>query len=292
VVSAPPLPHTTLINGSSSLRFYLGDCLEVLRSLDERTIDTVVTSPPYNLGVRYRTYDDTMPRSRYLEWTGEWISETARVLAPDGSLFLNVGAKPTDPWTALDVAMAAREHLELQNTIHWIKSIAIEKSLAGARARLDADLAVGHYKPINSRRFLHDCHEFVFHFTPAGDTPLDRQAVGVRYQDESNVSRWRTASSGVRCRGNTWFIPYETIQSRDKERPHPATFPPKLPEMCVRLHGLPRVRTVLDPFLGLGSTAIACAQLGVGFIGIEMDEHYLEEAVERTRAALAQLPLI
>ncbi len=289
MVSAAPLPHTTLTNGSSSLRFYLGDCLEVLRSLDERTIDTVVTSPPYNLGVRYRTYDDTMPRSRYLQWTGEWIRETARVLAPDGSLFLNVGAKPTDPWTALDVAMAARQHLELQNTIHWIKSIAIEKSLAGARSRLEGDLAVGHYKPINSRRFLHDCHEFVFHFTPAGDTPLDRQAVGVRYQDQSNVSRWRTASSGVRCRGNTWFIPYDTIQSRDKERPHPATFPPKLPEMCIRLHGLPRVRTVLDPFLGLGSTAIACAQLGVGFVGVEMDPHYLDEAIDRTRAALPHL---
>jgi site-specific DNA-methyltransferase (adenine-specific) len=232
-----------------------------------------------------------MPRSRYLEWTSCWLRATARVLSPDGSLFLNVGAKPTDPWTALDVAMAAREHLQLQNTIHWIKSIAIEKSLAGARARLDDDLAVGHYKPINSQRFVHDCHEFVFHFTPGGNTRIDRQAIGVRYQDQSNVSRWRTASSGVRCRGNTWFIPYETIQSRDKDRPHPATFPPKLPEMCVRLHGLERVRTVADPFLGLGSTAVACAQLGVNFIGIEMDERYLEESVERTRAALAQVSM-
>ena len=92
----------------------------------------------------------------------------ARVLRPEGSLFLNVGAKPTDPWTAIDVAQAVRPHLRLQNTIHWIKSIAIEKSLAGARADLEDDLAVGHYKPINSRRFLHDCHEFVFHFTAVG----------------------------------------------------------------------------------------------------------------------------
>ena len=145
----------------------------------------------------------------------------AGALSPQGSLFLNVGAKPTDPWTALDVAQAARRHLRLQNTIHWIKSIAIEKALAGARAGLADDLAVGHYKPINSRRFLHDCHEFVFHFTPGGNTPLDRNAVGVRYQDQSNVGRWQTAASGVRCRGNTWFIPYDTIQSREKDRPHP-----------------------------------------------------------------------
>ena len=249
-------------------------------------MDAIVTSPPYNLGIQYRTYDDTIPRDRYLAWTGEWVKRAAGALSPSGSLFLNVGAKPTDPWTAMDVAQAARPYLHLQNTIHWIKSIAIEKALAGSRAGLDDDLAVGHYKPINSRRFLHDCHEFVFHFTRDGNTPLDRQAIGVRYQDQSNVGRWRAAASGVRCRGNTWFIPYKTIQSREKERPHPATFPPKLPEMCLRLHGLDRIQTVADPFLGLGSTAVACAQLGVSFVGIEMDEGYLKDAIARTRAAL------
>jgi site-specific DNA-methyltransferase (adenine-specific) len=54
----------------------------------------------------------------------------------------------------------------------------------------------------------------------------------------------------------------------------------------LRLHGLERARLVADPFLGLGSTAVACAELGVSFIGIEMDQGYLDEAVERTRAAL------
>ncbi len=279
-------PHTTLKSGRASFRFYLGDCLDVLSQLAEQSIDVIVTSPPYNLGIRYRSYDDTMPRREYLEWTGQWIRAVVRVLRPEGSLFLNVGAKPTDPWTAIDVAQAVRPHLRLQNTIHWIKSIAIEKSLAGARANLEDDLAVGHYKPINSRRFVHDSHEFVFHFTASGDTPIDRQAIGVRYQDQSNVGRWRTAGSGVRCRGNTWFIPYETIQSREKDRPHPATFPPKLPEMCLRLHGLGRVQVVADPFLGLGSTAVACAELGLSFVGIEMDEDYLNQATERARAAL------
>jgi site-specific DNA-methyltransferase (adenine-specific) len=286
VVPRFPRPHTTFTSDGATFRFYLGDSVDILHRLADGSIDTIVTSPPYNLGIRYRTYEDTLPRAQYLEWTDRWVREAARALARDGSLFLNVGAKPTDPWTALDVAQAARPHLRLQNTIHWVKSIAIEKSLAGARSRLQADLAVGHYKPINSRRFLHDCHEFVFHFSPQGDTPLDRQAIGVKYQDASNVARWRTAASGVRCRGNTWFIPYETIQNREKDRPHPATFPPKLPEMCLKLHGLDRLRLVADPFLGLGSTAVACAQLGLSFVGIEMDEGYLQEAIERTRAAL------
>ena len=49
--------------------FYLGDCLDLLDRLPRGSIDAIVTSPPYNLGLEYRTYDDTMPRDRYLAWT-------------------------------------------------------------------------------------------------------------------------------------------------------------------------------------------------------------------------------
>ena len=158
-----------------------------------------------------------------------------------------------------------------------MKSIFIDK----------ASLAVGHYKPINSDRFLNDCHEFVFHFSPQGTTGLDRLALGVPYQDQSNVTRWRAAADGLRCRGNTWFIPYETIQRRDRDRPHPATFPSQLPEQCLRLHGLKRIETAMDPFTGLGSTAVACLRLGVNFVGAEIDETYLKEAVARAKDAVA-----
>jgi len=285
----PPLlppPHTTIDTARGTLRFYLGDCLDVLGAIPEGAVSTIVTSPPYNLGVSYRSYDDTLPRERYLEWTGRWIAAARRALAPAGSLFLNVGTKPTDPWTGMEVAMAARAHLELQNTIHWIKSIAIDKEAAGAAVDLERDLAVGHYKPINSPRFVNDCHEFIFHFTPHGRTPLDRTAIGVAYQDASNIGRWQTGGRNLRCRGNTWFIPYETIQNREKDRPHPATFPPRVPEYCFRLHGLSRTGLTMDPFLGLGSTAVAAAQLGLDFIGVEMDAHYLTEAIARTKRAI------
>jgi site-specific DNA-methyltransferase (adenine-specific) len=271
---------------STALQFYNADCLDVFQQLPPHSVDVIVTSPPYNLGIEYGRYQDTLSSSDYLEWTNAWIAAAARVLSPNGSLFLNVGAKPSDPWTALDVAQTARPHLRLQNIIHWIKSIAIERELAGAAAGLERDLAVGHYKPINSDRFLNDCHEFMFHFTPSGSTTLDRLALGVPYQDQSNVTRWRGAAEGVRCRGNTWFIPYETIQRRDRDRPHPATFPSKLPEQCLRLHGVSRIRTVMDPFTGLGSTAVACARLGVDFVGAEIDEDYLKEAVTRARGVV------
>jgi len=287
-----PKPHT-IVKGrrNSQGLFYLGDCLDVFKNIEPHSVDVIVTSPPYNLGIRYNTYEDSLSGADYLEWTSAWLGAATRVLKPSGSLFLNVGSRPSDPWTALDVAQAGRSHLRLQNIIHWVKSIAIERESTGAGAGLTRDLAVGHYKPINSDRFLNDCHEFIFHFTPNGETRLDRLALGVPYQDQSNVTRWRSAGEGIRCRGNTWFIPYETIQRRDRDRPHPATFPSRLPEQCLRLHGLAGIDRVMDPFTGLGSTAVACARLGLNFVGADVDETYLTEAAIRMQAAtVSQLP--
>jgi site-specific DNA-methyltransferase (adenine-specific) len=282
-----PRPFATLRPGPHSLTFHHGDALDVLAALDTASVSVVVTSPPYNLGIRYRSFSDDQPRADYLDWTGRWVAEVARVLSPEGSLFLNIGGKPSDPWIPFEVAQAVRAHLQLQNVIHWVKSIAIDHETAGRGAGLTRDLALGHYKPINSPRFINDCHEYVFHFSPAGQTPLDRLAIGVPYQDKSNVARWAGTGRDLRCRGNTWFIPYDTIQSRDRERPHPATFPVRLPDQCLRLHGLDRIRLVVDPFLGLGSSAVAAARLGVAFVGCELDATYLADAVARVRGACA-----
>jgi site-specific DNA-methyltransferase (adenine-specific) len=284
--SSSPAPTIAIDTPAGAFRFYQGDCLDVLGAMDGASVDVVITSPPYNLGIRYRSYDDRQPREAYLDWVGRWVVEVRRLLSPQGSFFLNVGAKPADPWVALDVAQAVRPHLHLQNVIHWVKSIAIDADSVGEAAGLRHTLAVGHYKPINSARFVNDCQEFIFHFSPGGSTPLDRLAIGVPYQDTSNITRWSKAGGGVRCRGNTWFLPYETINSRDRDRPHPATYPARLPEFCLRLHGVSRVRRVLDPFLGLGSTAMAAARLGIPCDGIELDPEYLQVAVERTRSML------
>jgi site-specific DNA-methyltransferase (adenine-specific) len=278
----PVRPRYDLKVGRSRVRLYRGDCLAVLPALEPSSIGVVVTSPPYNLGIKYRSYRDDLPRTEYLNWTDQWIRAVSRVLTDRASFFLNVGAKPTDPWIPLEVAQVARRYFKLQNTIHWVKSIALDREAA---AGLDDDVAVGHYKPINSERFVNDCHEYIFHFSPGGRTPLDRRAVGVPYQDASNIKRWAAAGQGLRCRGNTWFIPYETIQRRDRDRPHPACFPAKVPDQCLRLHGTGRAGVVLDPFLGLGSSGLAAIGLGLDFVGIEMDDCYLKEAASRIRAA-------
>jgi site-specific DNA-methyltransferase (adenine-specific) len=283
-----PRPRVELQFGRARLRLFHGDSEAVLPALDPKSIGVVVTSPPYNIGVKYRSYQDDIPRTEYLNWTDRWLRALGGAMADDGSLFLNVGAKPTDPWIPLEVAQVARRFFKLQNTIHWVKSIAIDRDAAGAAAGFEKDVAVGHYKPINSDRFVNDCHEFIFHFSPSGRTRLDRRAVGVPYQDPSNVKRWAAAGQGRRCRGNTWFIPYETIQSRDRDRPHPASFPPRVPDQCLRLHGIERAGTVLDPFMGLGNTAIAAAKLGLDFVGIELDAHYLAEAARRITAAMKE----
>lgn len=255
------------------------DCLKGMRRrLKPGEIDVVVTSPPYNLGIRYTRYQDRRSQDEYLGWIEQVGCEVKRVLGPNGSFFLNVGSTPQNPWVAYDVANRLRSHFTLQNQIVWVKSIAIPKYSIGRYPHILEDIAVGHYKPVNSERFLHHCYEFIFHFTKTGRVPLDRLAIGVPYQDKSNIRRWKSASSGLRCRGNTWFIPYKTIQSRDAERPHPATFPVELASMCIRLHGLDKIKKVLDPFLGIGSSALACQQLHVPFVGFEIDPAYLREA--------------
>jgi site-specific DNA-methyltransferase (adenine-specific) len=255
---------------------YEGDCLLGMEHLlPPESVDVVVTSPPYNIGIRYSAYNDRVPRDEYLEWMERWGRLIRRVLTPGGSLFLNVGSKPSDPWVPLDVAGRLRDVLVLQNVFHWIKSIHIENSSYDERT----SLTVGHFKPINSKRFVNDAHEYVFHFTRNGSVELDRLAIGAPYKDSTNIARWKSSGNGLRCRGNNWYIPYRTIQNRSADRPHPASFPPELAEMCMRLQGLDSVQCVLDPFLGIGNTAIACQRLGVSMVGFEIDEDYLATAV-------------
>ncbi len=221
-----------------------GDCIRCLKQLDPESVDVVVTSPPYNLGIQYSAYNDKKSHEDYLEWCAQWGCEIARVLKPNGSFFLNLGDSSENPYFAFDVAKGIGQLFHLQNTIHWIKSI---------------------------------------HFTPEGKTKLDRLAIGVPYADKTNIDRWsHTNGKDKRCRGNTWFIPYKTIHQRAKQRPHPATFPTELAVKCIRLHGR-QGAVVVDPFLGIGHSAFAakeCGDLVSRFIGFDIDEEYIKVACE------------
>lgn len=245
---------------NSNITIYNQDCIEGMKKLDTR-FDVIITSPPYNFNIAYNIYKDNLPQHTYYEKIREWSCVARECLADDGSLFLNIGSRPTSPilpFTVAGILTSPEGGFVLQNTFHWIKSIVI-----------DDVCNVGHFKPINSKRFVNNCHEYIFHLTKTGYVELDRLAIGAEYKDKSNETRW--GGNDKRCRGNVWFIPYPTAQSKKK---HPAMFPPQLPEMCMKIHGLDRINRVLDPFTGAGNTAVACVNLEKDFVGFEIDKDY------------------
>lgn len=248
----------------------IGDCGAVLPEMEPASIDVVITSPPYNLGMNYRSYNDSRPRDDYLAWMREVGNAIARVMKPSASFFLNLGGTNTDPWIMMEVANVMRDKFVLQNHIIWVKSISV------------GDDSHGHFKPISSRRFLNHLHESVYHFTLDGEVPIDRLAVGVPFKDKTNIGR-RGHAQDRRCAGNVWFVPYQTVQSKHDKFNHPSSFPVELATRCIKLHGVSDA-VVLDPFLGSGSTLVAAAQLGYRGIGIEIDPMYAERAAHRLQS--------
>jgi len=258
---------------------YHEDCKVFMKKLSSHnmTIDVIVTSPPYNLNKAYGSYNDNKERTKYLDWLRDVAELSYSVLKDDGSFFLNIGGTPSDSMLPFEVVGKFKEaNYRLQNTIHWIKSISFEKADVGKMNTI-RDYSIGHFKPIVSERYLTDLHEYIFHFTKTANVKLDKRAIGVPYQDKTNIGRWKSATQDKRDRGNVWFIPYSTIQ---ESRPHPAVFPEKLPYLCIRLHGLEKDMVVYDPFMGIGTTALACIRLGVNYIGTEIDLQYIQVALE------------
>ena len=264
------------------------DCIQGMDALPIGSVDVIMTSPPYNLNVKYRKYNDNQKHAYYLNWTAQWLGAAYRVLKPNGSFFLNLGACPSKPTLPFEIILIAVKSFILQNTFHWIKAISLDTKDGGV-------LSAGHFKPINSARYVNGLHEYVFHLTKAGNVHIDRLALGVPYADESNVKRWKhTLGQNKRCRGDVWYIPYETINSRAKDRPHPATFPDKLADYALRLHGaclysVAESMVVLDPFIGIGNTALGAIPLHVKkVIGFDIDETYLNDAARAIKATQGQ----
>ncbi|OUI95396.1 DNA methyltransferase [Acetobacter indonesiensis] len=244
-----------------------GDCLRVLRRMQADSVDVVVTSPPYNIGLSYRSYPDRKEEAHYLDWMMEVAAGLRRVLRPDGSFFLNISGSSAQPWLPFELAVRLRSLFVLQNHITWVKSISV------------GDDSFGHFKPMNSKRYLHRGHEHLFHFTLEGDVILDRLTAGVPYKDKSNIAR-RGHAQDRRCRGDAWFIPYETVRGRSEKFDHPGTFPVALPEQCILLHGR-KDADILDPFMGTGTTLLAAQRMGCRGVGIEIDADYV--AIARRR---------
>ena len=291
---------------------HLSDCVEGMSALPKGSVDMVVTSPPYNLGIKYNTYKDNKSRQDYLAWMDEVFVAIKHCLKDDGHFFLNMGYSNIDPWVGMDVAQVARNNFVLQNHINWVKSIHVN------------DKTSGHFKPINSQRYMCPTWEHLFHFTKDGNVNIDRLSVGVEYEyyeanirskkatklrklikesnwvlsltetiiDEQNVSKIKNElkleeenlakkdKPNLRDKGNCWFIPYETINSKELKGKHPAIFPVQLAEQCIKVSGV-KSGIVLDPFMGTGTTAIAALNQGCEYLGFDVDNEYITFANRR-----------
>ena len=153
-------------------QLHLKDSIEWMNSQSEKSIDCIITSPPYNLDIKYGTYQDDLPKEGYLKWLQDVAESMKRILKDNGQLFLNVGYSNIDPWIAMDVAQVFRKVFVLQNNFTWVKHIAVN------------DQGYGQYKPISSDRFASATTESIFHFTKQGDVKIDRLAIGQRNKAE------------------------------------------------------------------------------------------------------------
>ncbi len=301
------------------------DCIKWMNSQNPKSIDCIVTSPPYNLNVKYGNYDDSAPRKVYLVWLAEVAKSIKKVLKDKGQLFLNMGYSNSDPFVAMDVAQVFRKYFILQNQFTWVKHVVVN------------DFGHGQYKPITSNRYTSATTESVFHFTKKGDVAIDRLAIGQRnqthpiYPELYSENRHRAVTrrkiakrmkfknykdvlanatdtqkkefenkvkqllkeipyepEKKKCIGNAWFIPYTPTSKLSKQigvdkghnyrknsrADHPATFPEKLSEQCIKLSGIKKGSIVYDPFLGTGTTLVSAIKLGMIGIGTEINENY------------------
>jgi len=256
-----------------------GDNIEVIKGMEKESVDLIVTSPPYNLDMPYGEYSDKIPYQEYLSKMQQTFIECKRVLKEDGHLFLNIAGSSTQPWIGFDIANTLRDTYVLQNNICWVKSF--EDTPNGCIR--------GHGKPVNSNRYLSRTWEFILHFTKNGNAPLDHETSGVLYAEKWREGNKKRTGRDWRPTNNTWFIPYETIGSfggkdaKDKLRGnHPAVFPKGLVKKCCSLVG--NKGTLLDPFIGSGTSIIAALEAGMDSIGIDLDPNYIEIAKRRIEA--------
>jgi len=259
-------------------QIYEEDCLTFMEKLSSQNtfLDVIVTSPPYNINKKYRTYDDNKKKDDYFAWLEEVGKKLNLHLKTMDLFFWTYLADPRTQHYRLTWPQGSPKNVEfnLQNTIHWIKSVSVDPEDIGRNNGFhnSDDMSIGHFKPLVSDRYLSDLHEYIFHFTKKGNVKSEKLKIGLTYQDKTNIGRWKTAIRDRRDRGNVWFIPYPTVQ---EARPHPAVFPVKLSERCIQLHGIKKNMLVYDPFIGIGTTALACIHLKVNYIGTEIDSQYI-----------------
>lgn len=266
-----------------------GDCLDVLSTLPSSSFDLIITSPPY-ADNRRKTYDG-VPVNKYVEWFLPVSSQLLRVLKPQGSFVLNIKER---------VAGGERHTYVLELIL------ALRK-----QGWLWTEEYVWHKKNCYPGRWpnrFRDAWERCLHFTKARKFRMFQDAVRVpmgtwaekRLRKLSPTDQRRDESkvlSGFGKNISNWVgksLVYPTnvlhLATECANRNHSATFPVALPAWFIKLFTQPG-DLVLDPFMGSGTTAIACIELDRHFVGVELSEKYHKQALQRIRERQSTLKL-
>lgn len=231
-----------------------------MREVRTSSVKVCVTSPPYFRKKKYETQYHSY--SEYREYLSVVWNEVLRVLSNEGLFFVNIGSSFDNQFKSFDIAHdIVNCGFNFVQTIIWVK---------------------GHHSPVQGKNHLNHLYEYIFLFSKTKEYELDRLAIGVPYKDKSNIGRWKVAQQDLRCRGDVWFINYETVQ-RHSEKLHDAIFPRELPELCIKLASKSKEDLILDPFLGSGTTILAAHSTGRRSIGYEVNKSY--ESIIRKKLA-------
>jgi site-specific DNA-methyltransferase (adenine-specific) len=225
---------------------------ESMNELPDDSVSLMVTSPPYNVG---KDYDLDLTLDAYLDFLKRVLTETHRVLVPGGRVAFNVaniGRKPYIPLNGYVATLATEIGFLMRGEIIWVKA----KGASGS-------CAWGSWMSA-SNPTLRDLHEYVLIFSKQR---FDRAQSG-----HSTITRdeFLAATSSV------WHIPPESARRVG----HPAPFPVALVERLIQLYTFEQ-ETVLDPFMGSGSTAVAARNCMRRFVGYEINPLYVNICNER-----------
>ena len=232
-----------------------GDCREVLKSFPRRSIDLIVTSPPYNVGKEYHSYEDSKGFEEYLDFLIESFNMCHEVLKDGAYLCLNIADTGRQPFLPLHSYVT----MLLIELGYFMRGVVIWNKIIGQGGK---STAWGSWlKPTDP--CLRDVHEYVLVFKRKGEK-MDK--------GDSDI----TSLQFLKYTESIWTFPPETTVN------HPAPFPVELPKRCIKLYTYPG-EVVLDPFVGSGTTCVVAKMLGRNYIGIDIDPSYCHLAEERLK---------
>jgi len=227
------------------------------KAASENSIDLTVTSPPYGVDIKYEGYDDGIPYNGYLNFTKEWLQKCFALTKDDGRLCLNVPLdknKGGQQSVAADITCIAKEiGWKYHSTIIWNEQNISRRTAWGSWLSASAPFVIAPVEVI---------------------VILYKKAWKKKHKGKSDTTR----KEFIEWTNGVWNFCGES-----KNRiGHPAPFPIELPRRCIKLFSYVGDR-VLDPFLGSGTTLLACLESGRTGIGVEINKNYCDIAVKRLK---------